>query len=307
MQGSSGFIGTSVSRRLVGHSTAVVHLRHRSVIQPRVSRTHSGLIVDLDLLSDAHNRWLANASGIPGPDGLLLLGWGDVRSPQLTSHIDTSPRLVLTLAKTAIGRGCQRILFAGSIDEYGNQPGQLHEARVLPKPINAYVAGKLIARDGLEMICAQRDSNFVHCRIGNVYGPTPAAESLTRSLWDASARRLPITLGACDTWRDHSYVEDIARALSSVLNSDIVGTINVGNGEPTQVKELAESLWLAFGGNRESLVFAPAEAQPVESRSDLWYLDTSLIWALTDWRPSFTLDEGARDTARLLRLETSQT
>jgi hypothetical protein len=298
--GSGGLIGTSFSTRIANWSVEQVRLHHRVVSSPSIDETAVGFDVYLNVHSSSHLDWVSRDKRLPDPSEIVLLGWGNVRNPHHTTHASISPFSVEKMAVVSIMRGARRVVFAGSIDEYGGANGRRHEKCKLPNPMNSYVDGKIRARVALEDLCRAHGVKYVHCRISNVYGPTRVSDSLVQTLWEAHVQGAPVDLGPCDVWRDHVYVEDVSEAIRLLLHSELVGTFNVGFGKPTQVKQLAESLWVAFGENRETLRFTGDSDVAVVGASPDWYLDLGRMKGVDGWRPQYDLNAGARDTHRVL-------
>lgn len=298
--GSGGLIGTSLSARIENFPVQQVRLHHRGVSFPSIDPTPAGFDVYLDLQESSHLDWVRRHKRLPDPTEMVLLGWGNVRDPYHLSHTSASPHLTQEVAAASIMRGARRIVFAGTIDEYGHEKGRRYEERELPNPINSYVEGKRQARRVLEDLCQTNDVAYVHCRISNVYGPTRVSDSLVQTLWKAHVQGTPVNLGPCDVWRDHIYVEDVSKAIQLLLRSELSGSVNIGVGESTQVKQLAESLWRAFGEDLEDLRFAEPTNNAKTEHSPNWYLDLERMAALDGWSPIYDLDSGARDTNRRL-------
>ena len=298
--GSGGLIGTSLSTQIENLSVQQVRLHHREVSFPSIDRTPAGFDVCLDLQESGHLDWVRRHKRLPDPSETVLLGWGNVRDPHHATHTSTSPLSVERMAAVSIMRGARRVVFAGTIDEYGGEKGRRYEKQELPNPINSYVEGKRLARGALEVLCQTNDVEYVHCRISNVYGPTRVSDSLVQTLWKAHVQGAPVDLGRCDVWRDHVYVEDVSEAIYLLLGSELVGSVNIGFGEPTQVKQLARSLWGAFGEDPEDLRFAEPTDDAKTEPSPSWYLDLERMAGVDGWKPKHDLDSGARDINRRL-------
>lgn len=298
--GSGGLIGTSLSTRIENFPIQQVRLHHRRIRFPSIDRTPAGFDVYLDLQESSHLDWVRRHKRLPDPTEMVLLGWGNVRDPHHATHTSASPLLTEGMAAVSIMRGARRIVFAGTIDEYGHEKGRRYEERELPHPINSYVEGKRQARRVLEDLCQTNDVAYVHCRISNVYGPTRVSNSLVQTLWKAHVQGTPVDLGPCDVWRDHIYVEDVSEAIHLLLGSELAGSVNIGFGEPTQVKQLAGSLWGAFGEDLEDLRFAEPTDDAKTDPSPNWYLDLERMAGADGWTPKHDLDSGARDTNQRL-------
>jgi UDP-glucose 4-epimerase len=103
--------------------------------------------------------------------------------------------------------------------------------------------------------------------------------------------------------RDYIYVDDVVRAMMSVLESDpmvdLPPVLNIGSGVPTALGELADLVAEVVGG---------AEITQEPSRSfdvhDTW-LDIRLAQEVIGWTPMVQLDEGLRRTWNHVRTNIS--
>lgn len=301
--GAGGMIGTALSSTAKTEALQQVRFRHRQGTITEVLETDDGFEVWIDLHSERSWEWLGNDKNLPSPSSTILLSWGDRRNPNAPSHTTSSPRFVRQMAKVSIDRGARKVIFAGSIDEYGNHDGARIETVDLPTAINNYAAGKILVKNELERLCELRDVNYIHCRISNVYGPTQVTDSLIQILWRAHLDKTKPRLGSCDAWRDHVYVEDVSRAIFALLGSQLRGVFNIGSGMPTQVMELAKILWSSFGESPSDIYFRKKDPSLSQMASPGWALDISLIEQKTGWRPEFDLDSGCRATAKNLSLQ----
>jgi len=300
--GSGGLIGASYSRKIEQWPVRQIRLRHSHVSEPSIHETAVGLDVYLDVDSRNHLNWISRKARLPAPSRVLLLGWGNVRDPNHESHTSISPHSVSQMSEISISLGSRRVIFAGSIDEYSGSAGRRHEDSELPEPMNSYVAGKIQAHGALDKLCKAHKVQYVHCRISSVYGPDKVKVdgSLIHHLWQTHLLGSQVALGPCLVWRDHVYVEDVSEDLQFLTFSDSVGTFNIGFGAPTQVRTLVESLWVAFGEDLKNLRFGTnSDLTNSVDRPD-WYLDIGRINALAGTRRRYNLEEGTRETSRLL-------
>ena len=83
----------------------------------------------------------------------------------------------------------------------------------------------------------QAPPNSVGMRFQTVYGEDSRPDMLFRMLQDNTVKYIT------NHKRDWIHVKDVARAICYLMSSKYTGTIDIGTGETTTVKELAE----AFG------------------------------------------------------------
>lgn len=164
-------------------------------------------------------------------------------------------------------------------------------------PISEYGAAKV----ELERLVAERSpGDAVSVRVANAYGPGQKAASGQGVIayWMAAARRgEPVTvIGDPENARDYVFVSDIADALVAIDAAEergsLPGVINVGSGEATSLRELADLL---------GEVIAPLALQ-VDQRPGRPF-DLARTWLAIDiarthlgWVPRTPLIEGLRRT-----------
>ena len=136
-------------------------------------------------------------------------------------------------------------------------------------------------------------------RIFNTYGPRMRARdgrAVSNFLVQALQGK-PLTLyGDGSQTRSFCYVDDEVRGILSLLDSDLVGPVNVGNPNEFTVRQLAE-LVLEVTGSSSDLVYEPLPVDdPVQRQPDISLARTEL-----GWEPRIELREGLRRTADWFR------
>jgi nucleoside-diphosphate-sugar epimerase len=175
---------------------------------------------------------------------------------------------------------------------YGDQQGPFHEAMpVLPRDDYAWskhLAEQTLltyARNGLARACIVRPAV--------IYGPGQRGEmfipSLVRSLREG--KRFAMTAG--EQKRDLLCVEDLARALLLLCESNLEGKFNAGTGRGVLLKEIAR-IGAGLLGRPELLGLGdiPYRSQEVWD----YALDPSRLQEATGWEPLVALEEGIRKT-----------
>jgi UDP-glucose 4-epimerase len=204
----------------------------------------------------------------------------------------------VSLLRSAVDVGCQRIVFASSGGAiYGR-------ARRLPsregdhaQPLSPYGAAKLAGEGYLGMFQRTFGLAFIALRYGNVYGPFQDGTG-EAGMVAITCRRLGEGLPAEVTGdggqtRDFVYVGDVARANLLATTAAYQGSVNIGTGTPTSINQVAEILGLASGS------LAPPvhiEARPGEVRSN--YLDPAKAEKHLGWTAKVSLGKGLELTWR---------
>jgi dTDP-glucose 4,6-dehydratase len=129
-------------------------------------------------------------------------------------------------------------------------------------------------------------------RIFNTYGPRlqPSDGRVVSNLLVQAMRGKPLTIyGDGSQTRSFCYVDDEVRGILALLDSDVVGPVNIGNDAEFTVLELAE-LVLNVTGAASKIVHEPLPLDDPTRRCP----DITLAGELLGWKPTVSLHEGIR-------------
>ncbi len=209
----------------------------------------------------------------------------------------------LNLLELCHERAIGRFVFAstgGAI--YGEVPaGTAADESTRPKPISPYACSKLAFEGYLEAYRHEHGLASTILRYANVYGPRqdPHGEAGVVAIF---SRRLvagePIQINAMrepgddGCVRDYVYVGDVVRANLRALGGELTGRVlNVGTGQGTSTRRLAEAIRAALG--------VKAELRDGARRAG--DLERSVLRPNDELPPTVALDEGIAETARWFR------
>jgi dTDP-glucose 4,6-dehydratase len=135
-------------------------------------------------------------------------------------------------------------------------------------------------------------------RIFNVYGPRmrPTDGRAVSNFLVQALHGKPITIyGDGSQTRSFCYVEDEIRGFLALLDSDLIGPVNIGNPAEFTILELAE-LVIEVTNSTSEIVHEPLPVDdPTQRRPDLTRARTEL-----GWEPRIELREGLTRTAEWL-------
>lgn len=135
-------------------------------------------------------------------------------------------------------------------------------------------------------------------RIFNTYGPRmrPDDGRVMPNFLLQALRGEPLTIyGDGTQTRSFCFVDDLARGLLALLDSEVSDPVNLGSTSEVQIVELAE-LVLEVTGSTAGIVSEPLPPRdPVRRRPD-----TTRAQELLGWRPEIGLEEGLQRTLRYL-------
>ena len=119
----------------------------------------------------------------------------------------------------------------------------------MPAPQNRYgfskYAGELIIQD----MCAVFGIKYANIRIADVYGPGQKHGNLLKAIVNNVNEGKPLSLyGKGVRTRDYIYVKDVADGLCFISKNELTGSINLGTGVGTSVKQLLDTVNDICGG-----------------------------------------------------------
>lgn len=184
--------------------------------------------------------------------------------------------------------GATRIVFVSSGGAvYGNTSVAREDDP--PSPMSYYGVHKLAA----EGYVALSGVPYAIARPSNVYGPGQRADledGVVAIFCAGVADGVPVTVhGDGGQERDFVHVDDVVSALVAMLQTDRIGTWNVGTGIATSINALLASVERAFG---RSAVRTSGDARVGDVRTSSVSID--LIRKDLGWSPTITLDDGLR-------------
>jgi nucleoside-diphosphate-sugar epimerase len=305
--GASGFIGSHVTRALVGHG-ADVH-----TLTSAVSSVYPTRLVDLRDRVTMHEGSLSDRSAMDvlvdraRPEIVLHLGaythvgksWSRV-----DECIQTNIQGTVNLLQALAGSGYRRFVYTGTSEIYGDIDVPFREdARV--NPVSPYSVSKYAGERYCRMFHQAYGWPIVMLRPFNAYGPYQSPdrvipEIIVRAL---TGRELRMTQGR--QTREFNFVEDLAHGF--VLAGTVEGidgeVINLGCGEEVSMREVATTI-LDVMGNPITPQFGALPDRPTE----IWrmYSDSSRARALLGYEPAHSLRDGLARTIEWYRAEVAR-
>ena len=136
-------------------------------------------------------------------------------------------------------------------------------------------------------------------RIFNTHGPRmrPSDGRVVSNLLVQALRNKPLTVyGDGSQTRSFCYVDDEVTGILALLDSDLVGPVNIGNPEEFTIARLAEVV-LEVTGSSSTVVHEPLPVDdPTQRRPDI-----SLARERLGWEPKIDLRQGLTATADWFR------
>ena len=291
--GASGFIGLPVVMELAGRGDEVHAISTR-----RLPAAVSGVRWhQADLLSgDASD--IDELVGRLAPERLIHLAWCTDHerlwhAPENVIWVERSLRLV----RAFVRHGGRRMVMLGTCAEYdwSDADGPLQESRALVAPASLYGA----AKDGLRRVARayaeQEETELAWGRPFFLYGPREPAGRLVPSVIRSLLAQTVVTTSSGKQARDFMHVEDVAGAIVALLDSPVIGEVNIASGVGVRVSEMVDRLVQLVG--RPELIHSGAlPDRPGDP--PLLVADVTRLRGEVGFRPRYTLADGLTATVR---------
>lgn len=288
--GAAGFIGSHLCRELVtrGHEVAgLTHTGRTDAIAPLQTHgnfhPYSGDIQDTAAMRDIIER---NRIETVFHLAARLPAEKDTDDPQ--HSFDTNARGTLSLLKAAAPGGVKTFIYTSSMSVYSEPPEYLPvDEKHTARPATIYGITKLTG----ELYChsCERDMKIIILRYGGIYGKrcreTDAVPAFFRQ---ALANEPIIVFGDGEQSSDFLYIEDAIEGTMLAWERDEPETYNIGSGEETTARELAEMIKMITGAKSEIIVKGNEIERPFR-----FVLDIAKARKLTGYSPR-PLEEGLR-------------
>lgn len=295
LTGATGFVGSSVLRRLLAEESHAV----AALLRPTASPRRIADLLDHDRFVRVSGDMTNLAAVEPEiaafrPDVVLHLAWagvGNSRRNDILQGDNVEPALELT--RLAHRVGATAWVGLGSQAEYGPKEGVIDETSPT-RPTTLYGTAKLCTSMLCGSVCQELGMRFAWLRLFSSYGPDDdpswMISYLIRSL--LAGERPSLTKGE-QCW-DYIYVTDVAEAVVRVAQSESGrGVYNLGSGEAPTIRTLVEtirdridsSLPLGFG----EVPYRPDQVMHLQA-------DIGRLLRDVGWSPALPFEEGIKLT-----------
>jgi GDP-L-fucose synthase len=165
-------------------------------------------------------------------------------------------KITINLIDSAYKNGVRKLLYLGSSCIYPREcPQPVKEEYLLTAPLEptneGYALAKIIGVKLCDYYKKQYGADFISCMPANLYGPNDCYDesknhvvpALIHRFHNAKIDNLPSVeiWGTGKARREFMYVDDAAEACVFLMNNyNGPGIINLGNGNDTSIKELAQ-------------------------------------------------------------------
>ncbi len=244
--GGAGFIGSSISHRLIEQQHDVVIIDNLSTGYmdniPKEAIFIEGNCSCLDVIEQLNNQKFDAILHIAGQSS------GEISFENPVYDLNCNTTSTLRLLDYAVNTGCSRFIYASTMSVYGEQSGkEQFSEQDNTNPKSFYAVGKLASESYMKIYHQQYAINYTSLRYFNVYGAGQNLENLKQGMVSIYLKQfiddkfgVVEVKGDLDRFRDLSYVDDIADVtIDSISNTSFYNdTVNVGSGKKTTVETI---------------------------------------------------------------------
>ncbi len=211
-------------------------------------------------------------------------------------HVNFDGTVNMALAAREKCPELRKFIFAGSVEEYGNQPENKYplkeECELMPDA--PYAVAKVGAEKYLAFLARSYSFPAVLFRQTNCYGRTRDTFFVTEAIASQMLTSDVVKLGDPKPVRDFLYVDDLMNAYVKVIERADDPTVNgevfnISTGAATSIAELAD-LVASKTGWHGKLVWGCRPIRPGEVRKIV--ADSSKFRRALNWEPKYDISSG---------------
>jgi UDP-glucose 4-epimerase len=191
--------------------------------------------------------------------------------------------------KWALESGAKKFVFVSSAHVYGISPKYLPTDERHPLWLqDTYTTTKILGEQLCELFYNNHGLSYTTLRLFNAYGPGQLPGYFIPDMI-VKARTTGIDLKGGFTTKDFVYIDDVARAFVSALETPFVGPINIGTGVEWRLEQVAYKIHQQVGGSFDF------DDSNVGTRMQC---DFSRAKKILDWAPRVGFEEGLNATIK---------
>lgn len=282
--GGTGFIGSKVTDELLKRGYEV----HALVYPPLAPAQENFIQYEMNLMdSQAVDEFLSEHQF----ESLIHLAWYVGPKCHVSDLNMDWVIATLNLLKSFKEHGGKKFLGAGTCSEYEYKYGYLLEDDTPTDPQTLYGNGKNAVYNVAKVYCKQNEIDFKWPRIFNLYGPNEKPQRLMPSVINSCLKGEDVKVSDCLKFQDYLHVEDTARGIVDVFESELQGAVNICSGQPVQLRTIVNKIaeLTDFKGN---ILWG---AVPAAFGDDVVVGNNTKLKSI-GWKPKYTLEEGLKST-----------
>lgn len=296
--GGAGFIGTNLIKQLLvkGDEVIVIDNYNGGRFPDRVQPGANYVEGDIRSMDDL-NKVMVGVDGVFHLAAIPRMSYS-VENPRETNEVNIGG--TLNVLVSARDNGVKKVVYSASSSAYGKQDVVPFVETMKPFPISPYGLQKYVGEEYCRLFYELYGLNTTSLRYFNVYGPGMDPNGtyalVIGKFLQQKKENKPLTIcGDGEYYRDYTHVYDIARANILAMESEKVGygeMINVGNGKPYSVNELAKII----GG--DSVYVEARLGDPRRTQAD-----NTKAKELLSWQSTIDLEIGVEELKKELNIQ----
>jgi UDP-glucose 4-epimerase len=268
--GGAGFIGSNLSRRLVGDGWSVRVIDNfltgkRSNLADLTGRIE---LIEADMGDPKIARKAMDGVDVVFHQGAVPSVPRSVADP-LCTHVNCADA-TFALLLAARDAGVKRFVYAASSSAYGDSP-TLPKVETLPvNPKSPYAVSKLVGEHYAKVFFEVYGLQTISLRYFNVFGPwqdptSQYAAAIPAFVTSILRDQSPVVYGDGEQSRDFTYIDNIVHAnlLAARAKKTRGEVVNVACGEAVTVNQIIGMI-NEFLGKNVKPIYAPARAGDVK-------------------------------------------
>mgnify|MGYP001612233881 CR=1 FL=1 len=296
--GGAGFIGSHINKALldVCHQVKVIDNLSRAT---KANLDERAEFVQTDISSPELSRELQ------GYDAVIHLANYIIVPESVENPVEYAENNVVgtvKLLESMRKAGVKKIIFSSSATVYGDSADlPLKEDSPLGVQTNQYGASKVAMEAFISVYNKLYNFDVIHLRYFNPFGPFEDHKPETHAIPNfikSTLKKEPIPLfWNGEQVRDFIYVEDLASAHVSVLETKGLEIFNVGTETGTKVKDVVEAIFEIVGYRVEIKDLGERAGD-----AHATYASSQKLMQKTAWRPKTSLRDGLAKTIEYFKV-----
>jgi NAD dependent epimerase/dehydratase len=214
------------------------------------------------------------------------------------SYVDTNIKGTLNVLQGARQHNTERVLVTSTSEVYGTAQYTPIDEKHPFQGQSPYSATKIGADRLAESFYRSFKTPVVIVRPFNTYGPRQSARAIIPTvITQLLSGQTELNLGDLTPTRDFNYIKDTVQGFIALAQADeaIGQEINIATGKEHSVEDVAR---LLISEINPSATIHTVEERLRPSASEVFQLlgDNTKITTLTNWKPSYDLDAGLRES-----------
>lgn len=300
--GAAGFIGSSISERLLRDGHEVVGIDCFTDYYPRDMKSanlqralshDSYSFVEGDLLEIDLQKVCEGAEVIfhQAAQAGVRKSWGDDFSIYTDNNILATQRLLEAAKNPPLSGTLKQFVNASSSSVYGHAENFPTLETTLPRPVSPYGVSKLAAEKLAVLYAAEFGVPTVSLRYFTVYGPRQRPDMAFHKVIKAALTgQVFQVFGDGEQSRDFTFIDDAVEANLAAANCSEPGAVcNIGGGSRVTLNEVLKQI--------EAIIGIPLQLEYVDrQKGDARHTSASVAEAerLFGYAPSVDLEQGLR-------------